>query len=253
MRIDWWTLALQTINVLVLVWLLRRFLFHPVKALIEARHAAAARLLDDAEAARRQARSEAEALEARRRDFAAEGDAIIAAAHAAAAEERATLLDQARQEAARLEAEARAILLREREVQRRELEAHAGELAITMAKRLLGLLPADLATAALLEAVARELTDMPLQTRRDLMAGGPVTIATAAPLSGAEKEAWQTRLAAILGTLPQISFEHDPALIAGVELRGPHTLLRRNWRCDLERLARALTPGSQGHDVHQLA
>ena len=30
MRIDWWTLALQAVNVLILVWLLGRFLFRPV-------------------------------------------------------------------------------------------------------------------------------------------------------------------------------------------------------------------------------
>jgi F-type H+-transporting ATPase subunit b len=30
MRIDWWTLALQTANVLILIWLLGRFLFRPV-------------------------------------------------------------------------------------------------------------------------------------------------------------------------------------------------------------------------------
>jgi F-type H+-transporting ATPase subunit b len=47
MRIDWWTLALQTFNVLVLVWILSRFLFRPVASMIEQRQAAAAKLLAD--------------------------------------------------------------------------------------------------------------------------------------------------------------------------------------------------------------
>ena len=34
MHIDLWTLGLQTINVLVLVWLLARFLFRPVAAIV---------------------------------------------------------------------------------------------------------------------------------------------------------------------------------------------------------------------------
>ncbi len=42
MRIDWWTLALQTVNVLILIWILSRFLFHPVVAIIDERRAAAA-------------------------------------------------------------------------------------------------------------------------------------------------------------------------------------------------------------------
>ena len=34
MRIDWWTLALQAANFLVLVWLLQHFLYRPVQAII---------------------------------------------------------------------------------------------------------------------------------------------------------------------------------------------------------------------------
>ena len=41
MRIDWWTLGLQTFNVLVLVLILSRFLFRPVAAIIEERRVAA--------------------------------------------------------------------------------------------------------------------------------------------------------------------------------------------------------------------
>ena len=48
MRIDWSTLALQTVNVLVLVWLLARFLFRPVMAIIAERRIAAEKLLADA-------------------------------------------------------------------------------------------------------------------------------------------------------------------------------------------------------------
>jgi len=55
MRIDWWTLALQTFNVLVLVLILGRFLFRPVAAIIEERRAAAVKLLADAEAAKHEA------------------------------------------------------------------------------------------------------------------------------------------------------------------------------------------------------
>lgn len=45
MRIDWSTLALQTVNVVVLVWLLSRFLFRPVSDIIAKRQAAARKLI----------------------------------------------------------------------------------------------------------------------------------------------------------------------------------------------------------------
>ena len=37
MRIDWWTLALQAANFLVLVWLLQHFLYRPVQGIIAER------------------------------------------------------------------------------------------------------------------------------------------------------------------------------------------------------------------------
>ncbi|MDR3453737.1 MAG: F0F1 ATP synthase subunit B, partial [Rhodoferax sp.] len=61
MKIDWWTLGLQAINVVVLVWLLSRFLFKPVAAIIAERQAAAARLLSEAQAARDAAQRERDA------------------------------------------------------------------------------------------------------------------------------------------------------------------------------------------------
>ena len=59
MTIDWWTLGIQTVNVVILIWLLERFFWRPVAAMIEQRRATAQRILDEAEgsAARRSQRS----------------------------------------------------------------------------------------------------------------------------------------------------------------------------------------------------
>ena len=84
MRFDWTTLLLQTVNLLVLVWLLRRFLFRPVMGIIAERRRAADALLADAEAARDAARTEAEDVAKRRQSLAAEGDQLLASAHASA-------------------------------------------------------------------------------------------------------------------------------------------------------------------------
>ena len=39
MTIDWWTLGIQTVNVVILIWLLGRFFWRPVAAMIEQRRA----------------------------------------------------------------------------------------------------------------------------------------------------------------------------------------------------------------------
>src|SRR6516162_6653699 len=52
MRIDSWTLALQTFNVLILVWILARFFFRPIMNIVAKRQEEAKKLLTDAAVAR---------------------------------------------------------------------------------------------------------------------------------------------------------------------------------------------------------
>ena len=55
MTIDWWTLGIQTANVVILIWLLGRFFWRPVAAMIEQRRATAQRILAEAEGKRSEA------------------------------------------------------------------------------------------------------------------------------------------------------------------------------------------------------
>jgi F-type H+-transporting ATPase subunit b len=41
MTIDWWTLGIQAVNVVILIWLLARFFWRPVAAMIAQRRATA--------------------------------------------------------------------------------------------------------------------------------------------------------------------------------------------------------------------
>ena len=58
MQIDWSTLGLQTVNAVVLIWLLAHFLFRPVVDAIAARQKTAGKLLADAKAAKAAADNE---------------------------------------------------------------------------------------------------------------------------------------------------------------------------------------------------
>ncbi len=59
MHIDWWTLALQTVNVLILIWILGRFFFRPVADIVAKRQEETASCLADADAARKESRRSA--------------------------------------------------------------------------------------------------------------------------------------------------------------------------------------------------
>jgi F-type H+-transporting ATPase subunit b len=64
-ELDWSTFLLEIVNVLVLVWLLKRFLFRPVMKVIEDRKAAIAKTLADATRVQTEAESARERYEQR--------------------------------------------------------------------------------------------------------------------------------------------------------------------------------------------
>ncbi|MDR3538568.1 MAG: F0F1 ATP synthase subunit delta [Acetobacteraceae bacterium] len=238
MHLDWSTLALQTINVLVLVWLLRRFLFRPIVDIVAARRAAVEKTLADAAAA--MAGLDARAADLAGREQAAQADAtrIRAAAHEAAKADRDTLLQQAATDAAQARAEAEAATARARIAMQRDLERQAGELAVAVAMRLLQRIPAEAATGAFVAALEDMLTGLPDEQRAGLAEpGAELEVASAAALTPQARAHIAGRLQAVFGYAPALRFTVDPALIAGIELRGPHCTVRNTWRADLDRIA----------------
>jgi F-type H+-transporting ATPase subunit b len=249
MRLDWTTLALQTVNVLVLLWLLRRFLFRPVVEIIAARKNTADKLLADAAAARDQAKAEAERVAQREKELAAQSDHILSAARSAAEVERAQYLEQGRKELAQSREAGDAKLAEERAQMRRELEGEARVLALTIASRLLGRMPAPALSVALLQSLETWLAALPAEELRALARPGEaVEVVTAAPLDAASQAACREMLGRRLGNGVELRFGVDPSLIAGVELRSGHARLRNNWQADLDRLAQGLS-----RDDEQLA
>ena len=247
MHIDLWTLALQTVNVLVLVWLLARFLFRPVAAVIVARREAADKLLADATAQRQKTADEAAALVHDREGLAAEGRRVLAEARAAAEAERASLLQHGTDAAARLQADLQQAMTRDRRGMREALEREAADLALTIATRLLQRVPPRGLNRAFVDTLAEALATHPA---RSALASADIELRSAVPLDDAARADTRTILTRTLGASPRIAFRTDPALLAGVELAAPSVLIRNSWRADLDRIARSLHEAAE-HDVAQ--
>ena len=90
MKIDWWTLGLQAINAIVLLWLLGHFFFRPIAAMVQRRQDEADHIIADAEAQRSAAGQERETAEAERKNIA---DARVGVLQQAAAEATKTKED----------------------------------------------------------------------------------------------------------------------------------------------------------------
>jgi F-type H+-transporting ATPase subunit b len=228
MRFDWSTLALQLVNFAILVWLLQRFLYRPVLRLVDARRAALERDRTESARAAAQAKEQRSAIEAQRSGLAAERAAALGSAREEADKLVAARRGQAEREAATLLEEARKTLARERQQALEETRGAAVELAGDMARRVLAELPEPLRMQSWLERIDERLRGLPPNEKARLSAelarGGALRVVTALPLPAAAADSWRARLQDALGA-GAVSFETDPALIGGAELRFPHATL----------------------------
>jgi len=110
MLIDWFTVAAQAVNFLVLVWLLQHFLYKPILTAIDARENKIAAALTAAAAGRAESKKSSDELEAKLKAFDDENAARLAQAKLEVQQEREKLLDAARREAADLVAQQRGAL-----------------------------------------------------------------------------------------------------------------------------------------------
>lgn len=241
MRIDWTTLALQTVNVLVLVWLLQRFLFRPVAAIVAARRTAAEDMLANAAAAGANLDARAAELTRREQAEAAEAERIRAAAQDFARTERDAMLKQAQDDIAQASARAQQEARAAREAMRQDLERDAGQLAASIAARLLQRLPAEATSTAFLPSLQTAITGLTEAERAGLSGtDAPLAVVSAASLPPPCREQIASLLSTTLGISPTLSWQVDPSLIAGIELHGPRCVLRNSLRADLDRIAGTL-------------
>ena len=239
MTIDWWTLGLQTANVVILVWLLQRFFWRPIAALIEQRRSTTEQILADTKAAADKAATALGDVAATRAGFAKEHDAVLADAHAEAETARTATLDAATKEAATQIAVARATMATEHDAAEAVWSDRASQLAVQIAGRLAGRLQGGAVDTAFLDWLLASIRALPASARQ--AASGGIEAVSAGPLDPAEQDRYRGLIAEAFGTTLHLTFKADPALIAGVELHGPHFALNNSWRADLADIRKDIT------------
>ncbi len=236
MHLDAWTLALQTVNFAILVWLLRRFLYRPVLRMIDRRKGEIDKQFAEAEAALSEAKVKLAAVEGERDGLAAERAAVLKAAAEAAAAASETLRARAERDAAALLEGGRRTLAEERGQALKDARAAALDLGADIARRLAGDVPPELRAEAWLGRIERHLAGLAPDRRRELLGDSTATVrvVTAIELPEPVKTAWRARLVAALGGTPAIEFDVDPSLVAGADLHLPGAVLRYSWRSSLD-------------------
>jgi F-type H+-transporting ATPase subunit b len=251
MHLDWWTIALQTINFAILVWLLNRFLYKPVLRVIDTRKAEVCRQYDEAKAVEDKAKAHLAAIEAERAGISVERETVLRTAAAAAEEAAESRRSRAERESQALLDGARKTLAAEREGALEQARSVALDLGAEFARRLLAEVPMQARAEAWMERIEQSLKALP-KTELDeltgqLKDGRTLTVVTASPLPPATADAWRNRLGRPLGNGIAIAFEVNPDLIGGAELHFPAAVLRFSWQSALAALRSEIDVHANAH------
>jgi F-type H+-transporting ATPase subunit b len=223
MAIDWTTFTLEIINFLVLVWLLKRFLYQPVLETLARRRAGIARTLSEAREVEIRADALRTQFENRLADWEQEKAALrvgfeqeLTAERSRQIQALADALAQERERQAAREAHRQTAL-------RLELESQALAQARRFATVLLARLASPELEARLVEAGMEDFAALPADPLNGLATaartpGARVRVDSAFPLSEAQQKHIEATLAARLGASPALDFRVDATLLAGLRL-----------------------------------
>ena len=223
MLIDWFTVVAQALNFLILVWLLKRFLYQPILNAIDAREKRIAAELADADAKKAEARQERDEFTHKNEEFEQQRAALLTNAEEEATAERQRLLDEARKESATLRTKWQEALRSEHQSLREELTRRTREEVFAIARKTL----TDLAAASLEEqmtdAFIRRLRELENAEKDELksafkVASSPTIVRSTFDLPSAQRRAIEGTIKDVLALDTQIQFETAPDLVSGIEL-----------------------------------
>lgn len=221
MLIDWFTIVAQIVNFIVLVLLLRRFLYGPILRAMEEREARIRSRLQEAEQREREAEGEAKAWRQKNQELEELREEMLRQAGQEAEEWRQDLFRQARREVGEAKVRWQQSLEEEQGAFLRHVRERTALQVQSIARRALSdLANADL-EAHLADVFIRRLADDGQQRVAEALAGAqaPLVIRTAFP---SPPEMRQKLREAVAGRVPgevEIRFETAPDLVCGIELR----------------------------------
>ncbi len=223
MLFDWFTFGAQALNFLVLVWLMKRFLYKPILNAIDAREKRIALTLADAALKQVVAQKERDTFHQKNEDLDRQRGELLGQAKDDAQTERQRLLDEARQVSDALRAKKQDALIRELQNLHQDIARRSREEVLSIAKKVL----TNLADSSLEERMGtvfigrlRALDDEAKKSLAEALktSANTVRVRSAFELSAAQRDNIHQALNESLSPDIEIQFDTAPSLISGIEL-----------------------------------
>jgi F-type H+-transporting ATPase subunit b len=220
--IDWFTVGAQALNFIILVWLLKRFLYKPILDAIDAREKLIAGELADAETKKAEAQRERDDFQRKNDEFDRQRAALLSQATDEAKAERVRLFDEARAAADALGAKRMEALRNDAKNLNQAISRRTQQEVFAIARKAL----MDLSTTSLEERVGavftRRLREMDGQAKKELSealesAAGPALVRSAFELPAEQRATIQNALNETFSADVHVVFETAPDLVSGIE------------------------------------
>jgi F-type H+-transporting ATPase subunit b len=223
MLIDWFTVVAQIVNFLILVWLLKRFLYKPILNAIDTREKKVAKELADADLKKTEAGKERDEFQHKNEEFEQQRAALMDKASQEAQAERQRLLEEAREAADTLSAKRHQTMLLDAHNLNKELSQRTRQEVFSIARKALTDLAASSLEERMAEVFIRRLHELDEQAKKNLgeafkSASVPALLRSAFDLPEAQRTAIQNALNETFSAAIPLRFETAPELISGIEL-----------------------------------
>jgi F-type H+-transporting ATPase subunit b len=223
MLIDWFTVVAQAVNFLILVWLLKRFLYQPILNALDAREKRIAAELADADAKKAQALTEREEFKRKNEEFDRNSAAMLNKATDEAAAERQRLFEQARKDADSLRVKQQESLRSEYQQLNEEFARRTQSEVFSIARKALADLAGESLEARMAEVFVQHLRALNSEEKAELAAMykspfQPVLVRSAFDLAPAQRTSIEGAVKETLAATASVRFDVVPDLINGIEL-----------------------------------
>lgn len=223
MLIDWFTVIAQAVNFLILVWLLKHFLYRPILDAIDAREKRITTAMADADAKKAEAQKERDEFQHKNAAFDQERAVLLSQTTDEAQTERRRLLDEARKAADAVSAKRQETLRSEAQSLNQSISRRTQQEVFAIARKAL----VDLATTSLEERLGdvfiRRLRELDETAKEGLAqalktASTPALLRSAFDLPAEQRAVIQNALNVTFSAQIQVRFETAPDLVCGIEL-----------------------------------
>ena len=223
MQINWFTVIAQILNFLVLVWLMKRYLYKPILDMIDAREKKIAGQLADAKATKSEAKAEQDEFNKKNQVFDQQKKDLMDKAIAEAGVQSQKLLAEAKNNARALQDKLEKAAEDQQADVNHQMEKETEKEVFAITKKVLAdLADVDFEAQSVHTFIKRingiKETEKATFIKALHSASGPILVQSAFDLPEKQQTEIKSAVTKMLGSQPSFEFKTAPGLIGGIEL-----------------------------------